>query len=198
MKRWLDVALGILAGVVLAGIALWVALPPRGEPITLLPPPPTPTRQPLVVDVEGAVQNPGVYALPPGSRVRDAIQVAGGFRMEAVPEVVNQAAMLTDGMWIYVPFAGTPTPHAATPTPAPMGTMVPQQSLVNINTATAEELEALPRIGPALAQRIIEYRTEHGPFQRVDDLINVKGIGATLLEKIRPLVTVGENSQSKP
>ena len=198
MRRWLDVALGVLAGVMLAGIALWVALPPRGEPIMLQPPPPTPTPQPLMVDVEGAVQHPGVYALQRGSRVRDAIRMAGGFRADAMPEAVNQAAMLTDGMWIYVPFVGTPTPHVLTPTPAPLGTMVPQQALININTATAEELEALPHIGPTLAQRIIDYRTEHGPFQSVDDLIKVKGIGATLLETLRPLVTVGENFQGKP
>jgi len=198
VKRWLDIALGILAGVALAGAALWVALPPRGEPIALQPPPPTPTEQPLVVDVEGAVQNPGVYALHAGSRVRDAIAAAGGFRANAVQEAVNQAAMLKDGMWIYVPFAGTPTPYAPTATPAPLGTMVAPQNLLDINTATAEELENLPRIGPKLAQRIVDYRTEHGLFQSVDDLINVKGIGSSLLETIRPYVTVNTTSPDNP
>ena len=193
MKRWVDIALGILVGVVLSGVAVAVAAPPRGKPVTLLPPPPTPTLQPLMVDVEGAVRHPGVYALHPGSRVRDAIMAAGGFRADAAQEIVNQAARLTDGMWIYVPFKGTPTPRAVTPTPAPLGTMVSPGALVNINTATAEDLEALPRIGPALAQRIIAYRKAHGPFQKVDDLVAVKGIGPALLETLRPYITVGNS-----
>jgi competence protein ComEA len=127
------------------------------------------------------------------NRVRDAIAAAGGFRSNAASEIVNQAAMLTDGLWIYVPFRETPTPHALTPTPAPLGTMLSPDAKVNINTATAEELEALPRIGPALAQRIIAYRRAHGAFQKVDDLLAVKGIGPALLATLRPYVTVGNS-----
>ncbi len=192
MKRWIDLALGVLVGVVLSGVAVAVAAPPRGKPVTLLPPPPTSTPAPLVVDVAGAVQHPGVYALPRGSRVRDAIVAAGGFRADAAQEIVNQAARLTDGLWIYVPFRDTPTPYRATPTPAPLGTIISPEARVNLNTATAAELEALPRIGPALAQRIIDYRREHGAFQTVDDLLAVKGIGPALLATLRPYVTVGK------
>ncbi len=198
MKRWIDLALGILVGVVLSGIAVAVAAPPRGKPVTLLPPPPTPTPAPLVVDVAGAVQRPGVYALPQGSRVRDAIQAAGGFRSDAAAEVVNQAAMVTDGLWIYVPFRHTPTPYAVTPTPAPLGTAVSAAARVNINTASVAQLETLPHIGPALAQRIVDYRTAHGPFRTVDDLVAVKGIGATLLGMLRPYITVGEGALPTP
>ncbi len=198
MKRWLDVGFGILLGALLSGVALWVALPPRGAPVALQPPPPTPTPQPLLVDVAGAVQQPGVYALPRGSRVRDAIAAAGGFAPSALTVAVNQAAPLQDGMRVYVPFAGTPTPRVATPTTVPLETAASGGARININTATAEELETLPRIGPTLAQRIVDYRTEHGPFQTVDDLVQVKGIGAALLETLRPYVTVGEDASNAP
>ncbi len=193
MSRWVDEAIGVLVGVLLAGVALWIASPPRGEPITLLPPPPTPTQAPLVVDVVGAVRHPGVYTLPRGSRVRDAVAAAGGFLPAAVPEAVNLAAMLQDGVRIFVPAAHTPTPVVQVPTVVPLTTAGPEDAVsrININTATAEELEALPRIGPTLAQRIIAYREAHGPFRKVDDLLNVKGIGPTLLETLRPHVTTG-------
>jgi len=198
VKRWFDIALGILVGVFLAGAAIGVALPPRGNPINLQAPPPTNTPPPLIVDVEGAVMRPGTYALPHGSRVDDAIAAAGGFARHALTEAVNRAARVQDGMWIYVPFAGTPTPQFVTPTTVPLDKAVSPSARVNINTATAEELEALPRIGPTLAQRIVDYRTEHGPFQRVDDLIQVKGIGTALLEILRPYVTVGEDEAASP
>ena len=194
MPRWADVALGVLAGALLVGVALWVAAPPRGEPIVLLPPPPTSTPTSLVVDVVGAVRRPGVYTLPHGSRVRDAIAAAGGFLPSAVAEAINLAAFLEDGMRIFVPAAQMPTSVVRTPTVVPLTTATSSNALprINVNTATAEELEALPRIGPALAQRIIAYRQAHGPFQKVDDLLAVKGIGPALLETIRPYVTTGE------
>ncbi len=187
MQRWLDIAWGILVGAILAGVAVWLALPPRGKAIALQPPPPTPTPAPLWVDVEGAVAHPGVYALPQGSRVRDAIQAAGGTTPQALPEALNLAARLQDGMRVYVPFRGTPTPVAQIPTTVPLST----GERININTASAETLETLPHIGPTLAQRIVAYRTQHGPFQSVDDLLAVKGIGPNVLDDIRDLITVG-------
>ncbi len=187
MQRWLDIALGILVGAILAWIAVWLALPPRGKTITLQPPPPTSTPAPLWVDVEGAVTRPGVYALPQGSRVRDAIQAAGGTTREALPEALNLAARLQDGMRVYVPFRGTPTPVMQISTTIPLST----GERININTASAETLETLPHIGPTLAQRIVAYRAQHGPFQSIDDLVAVKGIGPNLLDDIRDLITVG-------
>ena len=186
--RWLDATIGVLVGVLLAGIALWVASPPRPHPIILEPPPPPPTPAPLVVDVAGAVNHPGVYALPRGSRVQDAVQAAGGFSPQADPDAVNLAAFIADGMRIYIPKRGVPTPvpvssSGAAPISSPT-------ALLDINTATAEELETVPHIGPTLAERIIEYRQEHGPFHQVDDLLAVKGIGKALLEKIKPYLTV--------
>ena len=198
MKRWLDMALGVLMGVLLAGVAMWIALPPRGYPVALAPPPSTPTRAPLMIDVEGAVVNPGVYALPQGSRVRDAVAAAGGFVSNALPEAVNQAARLQDGVRVYVPFRGTPAPAVSVPTTVPLDKAISPAERVNVNTATAKELETLPRIGPTLAQRIVDYRTEHGPFRQVDDLVKVKGIGSALLEIVRPYVTVGEAATTEP
>jgi len=191
-------ALGVLVGVFLAGAAIWIALPRRGVPVALQMPPPTPTRSPVVVDVEGAVMHPGVYTLPQGSRVRDAVAAAGGFAPGALPAAVNQAARLQDGVRVYVPFVGTSTPAVTIPTTVPLDKAVSPAERVNINTASVEELEALPRIGPALAQRIVDYRAEHGPFQRVDDLVQVKGIGSALLEILRPYVTVGETETPGP
>ena len=189
-QHWADIALGIVLGSLLASLAFWLALPPRGEPIVLEPPPPTPTPAPLRVYVVGAVRRPGVFALPRGSRVEDAVAAAGGFTAAALRDAVNLAAPLQDGLRVYVPSRLTPTPHVLTPTAAPLSTAVAPEERIDLNTASAEALERLPRIGPALAQRIIAYREAHGPFQKVDDLLAVKGIGPTLLETIRPYVTV--------
>ncbi len=191
MQRWMDLALGILLGVALAGLAVWVAMPPRGTPIALSPPPPTPTPAPLWVDVEGAVVHPGVYALPAGSRVRDALQAAGGTTPQALTTALNLAARLEDGMRVYVPSQNdTLGTTPVTPTVAPLVTHG-NTPRININTATLEELETLPHIGPVLAQRIIDYRTTYGPFQSVDELTAVKGIGPSLLDDIRDLITTG-------
>lgn len=173
--------------------------PPQGKPITLLPPP---TPLPLIVEVGGAVNKPGVYQIETGSRVLDAIRAAGGCLAEADTASTNLAALLTDGMRIAIPFKATPVatipagvrsepvviPDIATDTP----TAVPTSSgLININTATQAELETLPRIGPATAQKIIAYREQHGPFQTIEELLDVSGIGPVTLADIRELITVG-------
>jgi len=135
------------------------------------------------------VARPGVYYLPPGSRVVDALEAAGGALPEAAVESLNLAQPLEDGQRIWVPARGQPSPTyiaAATPTATPM----PAFPKLDLNTATAQELEALPGIGPVLARRIVEYRDRYGPFQKVEDLLAVRGIGPVLLEKIRPYVYV--------
>jgi len=157
----------------------------------------------LVVHVEGAVERPDVYRLPEGSRVNDAILAAGGPLPDAVPGVLNRAAPLVDGAKVYVYRESELEPNAPEPPRAREATYQPVkttlegsgagaggQRLVNINTAGQAELESIPGIGPALARAIIAYRTEHGPFRNVDELINVSGIGQKTLEKIRPYVTV--------
>lgn len=171
------------------------------------------------VHVAGAVNNPGVYTLPANVRAVDAIAAASGAAADADLDRVNLAGELTDGMQLYVPRRGETAapapiqPHTGTAQGASQGashgggsqpqrTLTPSggtgttgtsaasQGSVNINTATAEQLQSLPRIGPAMAQRIITWREAHGGFRSVDELDAVPGIGPTLLETLRPLVTV--------
>lgn len=149
----------------------------------------------LVVHVAGAVKSPGVFMLDPGSRVFQAVDAAGGALPAAELAALNLAAPLTDGLQILVPTkeqAANPgagqVPGQQTETPDGAGTA--QQGLINVNTATAADLDALPGIGPVLAERIVDWRTEHGPYSSVDALDGVSGIGAKLLAGIRDLVTV--------
>lgn len=170
------------------------------------------------VHVAGAVNNPGVYTLPAQGRAVDAIAAASGAAADADLDRVNLAGALSDGVQIYVPHRGeTAAPAQIQPNggtanagqgnaangasqggtqPQPARTLTPAGSTqkgstpVNINTATAEELQTLPRIGPAMAQRIIAWREAHGGFRSVDELDAVPGIGPSMLENLRPLVTV--------
>ncbi len=179
--------LGVLAGLALAGLGWWTLARPTAVPLTLLPPP---TPEPWLVQVDGAVQQPGLYRVAPGARVADAITAAGGLAPDADTARLNLAARLEDGARVWVPRQGaTPPPEPTRPVPGGSSPTTPAHR-VNLNTATAAELEALPGIGPALAQRIIEYRTQHGPFASVDDLLAVSGIGPAKLEQLRPYVTV--------
>ncbi len=140
----------------------------------------TPTPGTYTVYVVGEVMQPqSVVALPVGSRVEDAINAAGGTTDEADLSRINLSQVLSDGDYVYVPpLTGdlliTPTPN--------------RPVLVHINYATLEELDALPGIGPALAQAIIDYRTEHGPFASLQDLDNVPGLGPSKLDALRDLI----------
>jgi competence protein ComEA len=139
----------------------------------------------LIVDVAGAVREPGVYEFVEGDRVIDAIERAGGPMPKADLSLLNLAAPLTDGTQILVPKAGPPgavAPGGATPGSS--------GGLLNVNTASATELEALPGIGEVLAATIVEYRTQNGPFSSVEDLMDVSGIGPATLDEIRDQVTV--------
>ena len=162
------------------GMLLLVSRQPRGEGVRLVPPP---SPQPLVIHVSGAVLNPGVYQLPPGSRVQDAIHAAGGLLPEADESALNLAALLKDGQRVQ---AVTPAQAQAT-TASGSASGIP----VDINSASQEALESLPGIGPVLAQRIIAYRENNGPFAAVEDLQQVEGVGADTFEKLRDLVTAG-------
>jgi competence protein ComEA len=147
----------------------------------------------VVVHVAGAVARPGVVTLPTKSRVVDAIEAAGGAQPDADLDRLNLATALTDGQRVAVPVRGQPAPPLeATAAPAPDGTdAAPSASApVNLNTATAQELEALPGIGPTLAQAIIEERDRAGGFRSVEDLRRVHGIGDARFAQVQPLVTV--------
>ncbi len=139
------------------------------------------TAAPIYVDVQGAVVTPGVYVLDADARVVDAVTAAGGFRDDANAAGINLARLVIDGEQLVVP---TRSADGAAPEQVDDG-------LININAATSAELEELPRIGEALASRIISWRDENGPFRTVDDLGNVSGIGEKMLEVLRPLVKVG-------
>lgn len=142
----------------------------------------------LFVHVAGWVRKPGVYEFHEGDRVIDALQAAGGERRGASLDGLNLAAPLTDGSQILVPERQR---ASAVPVPGTSPGAVPgDESIVNVNTADATQLETLPGIGEVLAQTIIDHRTENGPFASVDDLEDVSGIGPATLEEIRDLVQV--------
>lgn len=186
------VLLGFAAGLVLAGGMYALSRTRTGEPVTLAAPP---TQPPLQVHVIGAVLRPGLYAFVDGSRVQDAITAAGGLMSDANLEGINLAAALEDGQQLIIPSGGGGV-AAAEPTagfrvlPSTDSTATPSGDLVNINTASAEVLAELPGIGPTTAQRIVDYRTENGPFVRIEDLTNVAGIGPATFDSIRTLITV--------
>lgn len=149
----------------------------------------------IVVHVAGAVKNPGVYKLKEGQRVYEAVEVAGGGRQDAALDSVNLARVLSDGEKIYIPTkaevsSGGGLPGATGLNGAGGGTGYQNAFPVNINTADASLLDVVPGIGPSIAQAIITYRRENGPFKTVEDLLNVPGIGPKTLSKIAPFVTV--------
>lgn len=189
------VGLVALLAVTLGGAGLWyvrslprpveVAAAPSGGTASA-PASASPSPEVVVlVDVAGWVRRPGVYEFTEGARVIDAIDAAGGARSGAVLEALNLAAPLTDGTQILVPREGQ---EGVAPAPVTGGAVA--GGLVNVNSAIATELEELPGIGEVIAQRIIDYRTENGPFATVDELVDVSGIGDAILESIRELVTV--------
>jgi len=134
----------------------------------------------VVVDVAGAVRRAGLYRLPHGSRIADAIARAGGATPRAELDLVNLAAPLADGEQVLVPARGA-SQAGAGGAPGPTAP-------VDLNSATAEQLDALPGIGPVTAQKIVDYRQAHGPFRSVDDLDAIPGIGPARIENLRGLV----------
>ena len=190
MRRPAGVRLGVgaMAVLLLGGLVVAVVislLGASGQSRTVASPSAAATAGPgavVYVHVLGEVAGPGVYQLRDGDRVVDAIAAAGGFTSTADQEAVNLARFLSDGEQILVPVRG------AAPTAGPVAGAVGGK--VNINTASSAELETLPRVGPAMAERIIAWRDTNGRFSSVDDLLNVTGIGDKTFEALRELVTV--------
>ncbi|MGW2420399.1 helix-hairpin-helix domain-containing protein [Streptomyces sp. NPDC001709] len=149
---------------------------------------PTPGGQ-IVVDVSGKVRKPGIRRLPAGSRVADALRAAGGVRPGVSTDGLNRARFLVDGEQVVV---GAPAGAVAPPGPASGPASGPSgagpAAPVSLNTATADQLDTLPGVGPVLAQHIIEYRTQHGGFRSVDELREVNGIGDRRFSDLRNLV----------
>ena len=184
-------AAAVLVVVALAG---WLLLrEPVGPPVEdALPMAPASGSSPsglapaeLVVHAAGAVRVPGVYRLPDGARVADLLEAAGGPAPDADLDRLNLAAPLADGAQVYVPRQGEPVPAGG----GGVATSQPAGPL-HLNTATVEQLDALPGVGPATAQAIVTERDRRGGFRSVDDLLDVRGIGPAKLEQLRGLVTV--------
>ena len=149
----------------------------------------------VIVHVAGAVRRSGIVELPRGSRLHEAIEAAGGSAPDADSHQLNLAAVLEDGQKILVPRKGETLPPGADPAgggdgqPGPDGTAA-TAGKVNINTAGVDQLATLPRVGPVLAQRIVEWRAQHGNFRRVEELDAVNGVGPKMLAALLPLVRV--------
>ncbi len=212
-SRGARVRIGVGAGVILLLVALVVAVAvttfaPRGG-VRDLGAETTPTRTPvsgagvgagaakdsatpvtvLLVHVLGAVARPGIVELRPGSRVVDAIASAGGLAADANAGGINLARPVSDGEQVIVPREGeVVTPEAAVGGPAKAAAGA--GSPLNVNLASVSDLQALPRIGPALAQRIVEWRDANGHFTAPADLMKVTGIGQTLFDGLKDLITV--------
>ena len=198
----------VLIVLTLAGTALWytrslprpvqiaagpaVSAVPFPGPTGIAAPPGSPqasgatSSTSVTVDVAGWVRRPGVYEFAPGDRVIDAVERAGGGRRGADLSAVNLASLLTDGAQILIPRAGVGVGAGTSGGATGSG----GSTLVNINTATEQQLETLSGVGPVLAGAIIQYRTQHGSFHTVQDLLDVSGIGPATLEELRPQVTV--------
>ena len=199
-------AVAALAGVLAAAALLWsqsrLAVPgvaaeeaaalPRAVRITTTQPPPAP----VVVFVTGAVVQPGLVSVPDGARVADALGAVGGLRADADPARLNLAEKVRDGTRLYVPAVGELSPPVAVGPgdvangSAGAGAMPSAEHPLDLNEAGAEELDALPGVGPATAAAIVAHRDANGAFRSVDALGDVRGIGPAKLETLRPLVRV--------
>ena len=196
MKSLLMMVLGVVLGLLGAGVILLVSQPPRGNDIALLPPP---TSIPIQVHIIGEVQNPGVYALPIDSRVQNVINAAGGFTNDANITALNLAAPLEDGVRMQVPvriqteiLTTTKSNDESTPSKPTSQAADSQSVLVNINYADQAALETLSGIGPVTAQKIIAFREEYGFFSSIEETQKVSGISPVTFDNIKAFITVDE------
>jgi competence protein ComEA len=194
VKHRTSLAVAIL-GTVAVGLA--AVLIPRPAPPTVVvqqptarviatpaPPPTPPPPSLIVVHLSGEVIAPGVYQLPVGARVDDAVRAAGGVTPAGDVNRVNLAARLADGQHVVVPRKSEPAepnvPAASSPIP----------TRINVNSASVAELDGLPGVGPVTAQRIVTYRKEHGPFTAIEQLRDAKLVNQTTFDKIRDLISI--------
>ncbi|MBI5305568.1 MAG: helix-hairpin-helix domain-containing protein [Chloroflexi bacterium] len=166
----------------------------RAEPTALAISTPTPrstaTPASITVDVRGAVNKPGVYTLALGSRVQEALTLAGDATNAADLRPLNLARKLNDGEQLYIPVLGEAPPTSAPASAKGTPTIAKSPGgKINLNTATLPELDTLPGIGPAIAQRILDYRQQNGAFAKIEDIKKVRGIGDAMFDQIKDLIT---------
>jgi len=180
--RALAYVVALLLGLTLAGrVVFHTGAHPRAAPVAMKAAQ-APARK-VLVHVVGAVRKPGLYRLTEGSRIDDAIKAAGGAKPKADLELINLAAPVADGQQVIVPVRG----HAASAGSSAGGSSA-TGGHVHLNTATLEELDTLPGVGPVTAQKILDYRNEHGAFKSVDELDAVPGIGPARLAELKKVV----------
>ena len=161
---------------------------------------PEAVKEEWIIYITGSVKKPGVYRVPIGSRVYQALEAAGGFASQADQEAVNLAAILQDGAHVTFPAKGEAAPRQVT---APTNSAAPSSGiateglkataeLIDLNTAGKEDLEKLPGVGPKTAQLIIDYREKNGTYKRAEDLLLIKGIGPAKYDAVKNLVTIGQ------
>lgn len=210
-SRWVPVigiTMTVLAFVIIGASVLAIWLYDRGREATILIDDPVQSTS-VVVSIAGAVATPGLYELPGGSRVQHVLDAAGGVLPEADLAAVNPAVRLQDGEQIVIPAvaavneADVTVADHSTPTTAPMAisSSVPdsergstaenEAATIDINAADQDDLERLPGIGPAKAEAIIAYRDEHGPFETIDELAEVDGISAEMVDDLSPYIRAG-------
>jgi len=190
-------------GGIVAFVLMTLSQRVRPAPIVIEPPPPTPfpsptpTPQPIRVYVSGEVGAADVYELPAGSIVADAVAIAGDFTEEAAADLINLAQPLADGMHIHIPAASEVEAEGQQPIISGPASAVSSAAAadrdgerININSASLEELEKLPGVGPATAQKIIDYRESNGPFEEIEEIMEVSGIGEAKFEQMEGLITV--------
>ena len=173
----------VLLGRALAGAGAPSGAPPPPRAAAAAAAAATTTRAQVVVDVVGAVRRPGLYRLAEGARIADAVTRAGGLTRKADAALVNLAAPVSDGEQVVVPARGQPGAGSAA-----AGAPAAPAGPVHLNTATLEQLDTLPGVGPVTAQKIVDYREKHGAFSSVDELDAVPGIGPARLDTLRDLV----------
>ncbi len=174
-----------MIGAALSGAIFFLVNRPSDSGVTVIAPSPT-QAGPIQAYITGAVVSPGVYTLQPGSRVNDLVQAAGGALPDADMTSVNLAKRVSDEDQVYVSSAGEAPPTAVAQVPSTAS----QSGLIDINQASAEQLMALPGIGEVRSKAIVDYRAEIGRFQRIDQLMDVPGIGSGTFNGVREMVTV--------
>jgi competence protein ComEA len=192
-EKYQVAAVLVMVFIAVVGAFVWLARSPGEEALVVNTPVPglnetSETAGPEIkVYVTGAVLRPGVYDLPASARVEDATLMAGGLSIDANRELINLAALLSDGQHLHIPYLSASLPDPALASPS---SNQGQDGLVNINAASAADLEKLPRIGPVTAEKIITYREEHGPFGTIEQLRDQKLVREADFEDIKNLITV--------